>query len=209
MRAVHAWFIGRMADHLATHGRRVYGWDEILEGGAPAGATVAAWRGVGQTGRAARAGHDVVACPDTFVYLDYRQSDDPGEPTPVGTRLTLADVYAFDPVPPGLTPDEAARVIGGQANVWTEHMESARRVDYMAFPRLCAFAEAVWSSGPRDYAEFAERLTPHLARLAALGVNYRPMSGPRPWDARPDAPGNPVTLQERLATIEAMLRSGL
>jgi hexosaminidase len=209
LRAVHAWFIGRVADHLRSHGRRVYGWDEILDGGAPADATVAAWRGVGQTVRAARAGHDVVACPDTYVYLDYRQSDDPGEPTPVGTRLTLADVYGFDPVPPGLTPDEAARVIGGQANVWTEHMESARRVDYMAFPRLCAFAEAVWSSGPRDFGDFTDRLTPHLARLDALGVNYRPMSGPRPWDARPDAPGNPQTLAERLATIERMLTSGL
>jgi hexosaminidase len=209
VRALHGWFIARMADHLATHGRRVYGWDEILDGGAPPGATVAAWRGVGQTTRAARAGHDVVACPDTFVYLDYRQSDDPGEPTPVGTRLTLADVYAFDPVPPGLSGDEAARVIGGQANVWTEHMESARRVDYMAYPRLCAFAEAVWSGGPGDFGDFSARLTPHLERLDALGVNYRPLAGPRPWDARPDAPGNPLTMAERLATIEEMLTSGL
>jgi hexosaminidase len=208
LRAVHAWFIGRMAGHLRSHGRRAYGWDEILDGGAPADATVAAWRGVGRTAVAARAGHDVVSCPDTSVYLDYRQSDDPGEPTPVGTPLTLADVYGFDPVPPGLSAAEAARVIGGQANVWTEHMESARRVDYMAYPRLCAFAEAVWSSGPRDFAGFTERLTPHLARLDALGVNYRPMSGPRPWDARPDAPGNPLTMEERLGTIDEMITSG-
>jgi len=209
VRALHGWFIARMAEHLSGHGRRVYGWDEILDGGAPPGATVAAWRGVGQTVRAARAGHDVVSCPDLFVYLDYRQSDDPGEPTPVGTRLSLADVYGFDPVPAGLTDDEARQVIGGQANVWTEHMESARRVDYMAYPRLCAFAEAVWSPGPRDFADFTERLTPHLARLDALGVNYRPMAGPRPWDARPDAPGNPLTVAQRLATIEEMLASGL
>jgi hexosaminidase len=199
---VQAWFTARMAEHLAARGRRVFGWDEILAGGAPAGAVIAAWRGVEPTRVAARAGHDVVACPDVSVYLDYRQSDDPGEPTPVGTLLTLADVYGFTPVPPGLTGGEAARVLGGQANVWTEHMESARRVDYMVFPRLCAFAEAVW--GPRDYPDFLGRLTPHLARLDALGVNYRPLSGPRPWDARPDAPGHPRSLPDRLAELHEM-----
>jgi hexosaminidase len=205
-RGLHGWFIGRMAEHLGGHGRRVYGWDEIMDGGAPPGATVAAWRGIGRTTDAARAGHDVVACPDTSVYLDYRQSDDPGEPTPVGTLLTLEDVYRFDPVPPGLTGAEAARVIGGQANVWTEHMESARRVDYMAFPRLCAFAEAVWRTGPGDFADFTARLREHLPRLDALGVNYRPLDGPRPWDARPDAPGRPQTRADRQAEVAAMLR---
>jgi hexosaminidase len=200
--AVQAWFTARMAEHLAGRGRRIFGWDEILAGGAPGSAVIAAWRGVEPTRVAARAGHDVVACPDVSVYLDYRQSDDPGEPTPVGTLLTLADVYAFTPVPPGLTEAEAARVLGGQANVWTEHMESARRVDYMVFPRLCAFAEAVW--GPGDYADFLGRLTPHLARLDALGVNYRPLSGPRPWDARPDAPGHPRSLPDRLAELHEM-----
>ena len=196
------WFTAQLAAHLRTHGRRVYGWDEILAGGAPAGATIAAWRGVEPAVLAARAGHDVVSCPDTSVYLDYRQSDDPGEPTPVGTLLTLADVYAFDPVPAGLPAELADRIIGGQANVWTEHMESARRVDYQVFPRLCAFAEAVW--GRRDFADFSARLGEHLARLDALGVNYRPLSGPRPSDGRPDAPGHPRELDDRLAELHEM-----
>ena len=195
------WFTARLAEHLRTHGRRVYGWDEILAGGAPPDATIAAWRGVEPAVLAARAGHDVVACPDTAVYLDYRQSDDPGEPTPVGTRLTLEDVYAFEPVPPGADP---ARIVGAQANIWTEHMESARRVDYMAFPRLCAFAETVWGPPERDFADFTARLGPHLARLDALGVNYRPLAGPRPWDARPDAPGNPQTPEQRRAQVARM-----
>jgi hexosaminidase len=104
----------------------------------------------------------------------------------------------------GLTPAEAARIIGAQANVWTEHMESARRVDYMAFPRLCAFAEAVWSAGERDFGAFSARLTPHLARLDALGVNYRPPTGPRPWDARPDAPGRPRDRGDREAELAAL-----
>jgi hexosaminidase len=201
---IQPWFTARMADHLATRGRRIYGWDEILAGGAPAGAVIAAWRGVEPTRVAARAGHDVVACPDVATYLDYRQSDDPGEPTPVGTRLTLADVYAFEPVPPGLTATEAARVIGGQACVWTEHMESARRVDYMAYPRLCALAEAVWGPPERDFDDFAVRLAEHLARLAALGVNHRPLGGPRPSDARPDAPGHPRAMADRLAELHEM-----
>ena len=203
--AVQPWFTARLAEHLATRGRRVYGWDEVLAGGAPAGAVIAAWRGVEPTRVAARAGHEVVACPDISVYFDYRQSDEPGEPTPVGTLLTLAGVYAFEPVPADLSPAEAALVIGGQANVWTEHMESARRVDYMTYPRLCALAEAVWSpAGTRDFADFSARLEPHLARLDALGVNYRPPSGPRPWDARPDAPGHPRELADRLAELHEM-----
>jgi len=203
--ALGSWFAARMAEHLATRGRRVYGWDEILAGGAPDGAVIAAWRGVEPTRVAARAGHQVVACPDISTYLDYRQSAEPGEPTPVGTLLTLADVYAFEPVPAGLPAPEAALVIGGQANVWTEHMESARRVDYMAFPRLCALAEAVWSpAGARDFAGFSARLTPHVDRLDALGVNYRPLSGPRPWDARSDAPGHPRELADRLAELHEM-----
>lgn len=201
---LQSWFTARIAEHLARRGRRVFGWDEILAGGAPPGAVIAAWRGAGPTAVAARAGHAVVSCPDTSVYLDYRQSDDPAEPTPVGTRLALADVHAFDPVPPGLTDDEAALVLGGQANLWTEHMESARQVDYQAFPRLCAFAETVWGPPGRDFAEFSARLAHHLERLDALGVNYRPVTGPRPWDSRPDAPGNPRTLDDRLAELREM-----
>jgi hexosaminidase len=201
---LQAWFTARMAEHLKNHGRRVFGWDEILAGGAPAGATIAAWRGAEPAVLAARAGHDVVSCPDTSVYLDYRQSTDPGEPTPVGTLLTLADVYAFDPVPAGLSDAEAARILGGQANVWTEHLESARRVDYQTYPRLCAFAETVWGPPRRDFAGFTTRLGPHLERLDALGVNYRPPSGPRPWDARPDAPGHPRDLADRLAELHEM-----
>jgi hexosaminidase len=202
--SVQGWFTARMAGHLATRGRRILGWDEVLAASPPRSAVIGAWRGVEPALAAARAGHQVISCPDISCYLDYRQSDEPGEPTPVGTLLTLADVYAFDPVPAALTPAEAANVLGGQANIWTEHMESARRIDYMAFPRLCAFAETVWGSAARDFASFRTRLEEHLPRLDALGVNYRPPAGPRPWDARPDAPGNPRTLPDRLAELHEM-----
>ena len=200
--AVQARFTAEMAAHLAALGRRIYGWDELVARGAPRSAVIAAWRGVTPTIAAARAGHEVVACPDISCYLDYRQSDDPGEPTPVGTLLTLADVYAFNPVPATMSEEEAVRVLGGQANVWTEHMESASRVDYMTYPRLCAFAEVVWVR--HDYGSFLARLDDHLERLDALGVNYRPLTGPRPADARPGALGNPRTLPDRLAELHEM-----
>ncbi|MEV4754188.1 beta-N-acetylhexosaminidase [Micromonospora sp. NPDC049559] len=202
--ALQSWFVGQLGAHLASRGRQVYGWDEIMEGGAPPGATVAAWRGTAPAVLAARAGHDVVACPDMWTYLDYRQSDRDDEPVPVGTVLTLADVYAFEPVPAGLTAAQAERVIGAQCNVWTEHMDSVRAVDYMVFPRLCAFAETVWCDAGRDYPGFRARLDAHLPRLAALGVEYRRESGPLPWQTRPDARGWPRTAEERRAQLAAL-----
>ncbi|XWX00589.1 hypothetical protein V2A60_008610 [Cordyceps javanica] len=220
--ALQGWFTDQMAAHLATRGRRAYGWDEVLEGytGPSERILVAAWRGPGPTAVAARRGFDVVTCPDVSAYLDYRQSDDPGEPTPVGTLLTLADVYAFEPVPSGLAPEAARHIVGAQVNVWTEHMESARRVEYMTFPRASAFAEVAWGKpqgrdgeggggeggeGTTGFEDFRTRLEDkHLARLEALGLNYRPQTGPRPWDGRPDAPGHPQSREQRLAEIEKM-----
>jgi hexosaminidase len=189
--ALQPWFMAQVAKHLAGHGRRLLGWDEILDGGAPAGATITAWRGPDATRRAVLAGHEVVACPRDSVYLDYRQSTDPGEPIPVGPLLTLEDVYGFEPLPPGLSEVEAARVVGVQACLWTEHMDSARVVDYMAFPRLCALAEVAWSGPGHSLDDFNGRLRLHKARLRASGVEYRHDNGPLPWQTRPDARGWP------------------
>jgi hexosaminidase len=190
--ALQAWFTAEMAAHLADRGRRIVAWDEVLDGGAPPDTLIAAWRGPEATARAVAAGHQVIACPTTSMYLDYRQSGDPAEPIPVGRLLTLADVLAFDPVPAGLSEAAAALVIGVQANVWTEHMDSARVVDYMVFPRLCAAAEVAWCGPGRDEDDFAARLLLHKGRLRARGVEYRRDDGPRPWQTRPDARGWPV-----------------
>jgi hexosaminidase len=186
---LRGWFAGRLAEHLAGRGRRTLCWDEVLTAGAPPGSAIAAWRGPEATVAAARAGHDVVAMPNTSVYLDYRQSTGPDEPIPVGKLLSLAGAYALPPVPDGLSEAEAARVIGVAAAIWTEHMDSARVIDYMAFPRLCAVAEVAWSGPGHSYADFAGRLRVHEARLRAAGVEYRHNRGPHPWQTRPDAAG--------------------
>lgn len=193
---LQAWFIGHFDTWLAERGRRLIGWDEILQGGLARGAAVSSWRGYAGGIAAARAGHDVVMCPEQHVYLDHRQDGGADEPVPIGYVRTLEDVYRFEPVPPELTPDEAGHVLGTQANVWTEVMEDQARVDYQTFPRLAAFAEVAWSRlpapGERDFAGFERRMAAHYRRLDALGVAYRPPGGPLPWQRRPGVLGRPI-----------------
>jgi hexosaminidase len=170
---LRGWFLGQLVTHLESLGRRAMAWDDA--GSLPSSTVIGAWL-------SAPEGHDLVLCPEEHVYLDHRQSDHPDEPIPVGYLRTPADVYAYEPL-------DSPRVLGAQAQVWTEHLDSTRRVDYAAFPRLAAFAEVVWSPKDRDYAEFEARLVRHhLPRLDALGVEYRPMAGPLPWQTRPGVP---------------------
>lgn len=194
---LQSWFIRHFDTWLAARGRRLIGWDEILEGGLAPGAAVSSWRGYGGGIAAAEAGHDVVMCPEQQVYLDHRQAGGAEEPMPIGYVRSLEDVYRFEPVPPKLSAEAAAHVLGAQANVWTEVMEGQGRVDYQVFPRLAAFAEVAWSRLPepqeRDFAWFEGRMAAgHYARLDALGVGYRPPGGPRPWQRRPGVLGRPI-----------------
>ncbi|MGW7417610.1 beta-N-acetylhexosaminidase [Streptomyces sp. NPDC054863] len=193
---LQSWFVRHFDSWLADRGRRLIGWDEILEGGLAPGAAVSSWRGYAGGIAAAKAGHDVVMCPEQQVYLDHRQHGGPDEPMPIGYVRTLEDVYRFEPVPPELTEDEARHVLGTQANVWTEVMENRSRVDYQVFPRLAAFAEVAWSALPapaaRDFAAFESRMTAHYGRLDALGVDYRPPGGPLPHQRRPGVIGRPI-----------------
>lgn len=200
--ALQSWFIGRIAAHLASRGRKLLGWDEILEGGLVDDASVLSWRGQVGALVAARAGHDVIACPVDSVYLDYRESDHPGEPIPVGTVTTVETAYGFDPVPPELDATEARHVLGGQANLWTEHIDSTRAIDYHVFPRLCAVSEALWTRADRDFREFEPRLVAHLLRLDAAGVEYRHPDGPRPWQSRPGVTGRPSSMEDAVAHLE-------
>jgi len=175
--ALQGYFTRRMDEFLTSHGRRLIGWDEILEGGLAPNATVMSWRGTEGGIAAARAGHDVVMAPTSHTYFDYYQSTDTTtEPLAIGGFLPLDTVYAFDPIPAALTAAEAKRVLGGQGQLWTEYIADAKRLEYMAFPRACALAEVLWTPREeRDYVDFTRRLATHLERLAVLDVNYRPI----------------------------------
>lgn len=173
---MQSWFIRQMDKWLADRGRRLIGWDEILEGGLAPGATVMSWRGVEGGITAAKAGHDVVMAPTSHLYFDYYQARPTSEePLAIGGFLPLEKVYSFDPVPEGFTEDEAKHVLGAQGQLWSEYISTPEQAEYMGFPRICALAEVVWTpQAKRDFPDFLERLKGgHLARLAAMRVNYR------------------------------------
>lgn len=171
---LQSYFIRRVETFLNAHGRRLIGWDEILEGGLAPNATVMSWRGSKGGIEAAAAGHDVVMSPNTHCYFDYFQSEDrENEPPAIGGYLPLEHVYMFDPTE-GIPADKAKHVLGGQGNVWTEYLPTSELVEYMAYPRACALAERLWSpAADADYDDFLRRLESHLQRLDRMGVNYR------------------------------------
>jgi hexosaminidase len=173
---LQSWFIRQMDAFLVAHKRRLVGWDDILEGGLAENAVVTSWRGTKGGIVAARAGHDVVMAPTSHTYFDYYQSKDrTREGLAMGGFLPLEMVYGFEPIPAELDAQHVRHILGAQAQLWTEYMPHPKRVEYMAFPRLTAFAEVVWTPrARRDYAAFQQRLAPHLRRLNALDVNFRP-----------------------------------
>lgn len=173
---LQAWFVASLAEHFATRGRRLVGWDEIIEGRLPAGAVVMSWRGEAGGIAAARAGYDVVMASKTHTYFDYYQTGDrTREPYAIGGLITLEKAYEHRPVPAELSATEAEHVLGAQFQVWTEYIPTPAQVEYMAFPRGCAFAETVWHPDPGDYPEFLDRMATHARRLQALGVAYHPL----------------------------------
>lgn len=174
--ALHSWFIGQMDAFLAEHGRRLVGWDEILQGGLAPGATVMSWRGEEGGIAAANAGHDVVMAPTSHTYFDYYQGPREAEPVAIGGHLSLATVYSYDPVPAAIATDKAGHVLGVQGQLWGEFIPTAEHLDYMAYPRAAALAEVAWSpKAAKDYDGFMDRLRVHLKRLGTMGVSFRPL----------------------------------
>jgi hexosaminidase len=171
---LHSWFIRQMDSFLSRHGRRLVGWDEILQGGLAPGATVMSWRGQQGGITAANAGHDVVMAPTSHTYFDYYQGSSDKEPLAIGGDLPLEKVYGFEPIPKDITPDKTGHVLGVQGQLWGEYISTASHLDYMAYPRAIALAEVGWSpSRLRDYENFIGRLRHHLKRLEILDINYR------------------------------------
>ncbi len=197
--ALQGWFIARIGRFLDARGRRLIGWDEILESGIPARAAVMSWRGTAGGIAAARAGHDVVMAPSPVLYLDHWQSESPREPPGRPGVVSLADVYAFEPVPADLAPDDARRVLGAQVNAWTEHMRLPGRVENQAFPRAAALAEATWSpAAARSWDSFTARLGAQFARYRRLGIRFADSAfAPRVALAATDSGAVRVTLSQQ------------
>ena len=173
MDALQPYFTQRIARYVAARGRRIIGWDEILQPGLERGAVVMSWHGVSGAHGAAVAGNDTILSPDPGLYFDHRQSTLPTEPPGRLAVVSLEDVYRFQPFDPTLSERQRRRVLGIQANVWTEHIRTEERVEWMTLPRAAALAEVGWSKPERrSWPNFLERLAPMFARYRSFGLNY-------------------------------------
>ncbi len=169
---LQSYFVQRIEKYINSKGRQIIGWDEILEGGLAPNATVMSWRGEKGGIDAARQGHDVIMTPGDYVYFDHSQLQNDDSLT-IGGYLPLKKVYQYEPVPPGLTDQQAAHVQGAQANVWTEYMTNPRKVEYMIFPRLSALSEVLWSrKEQRNWPDFERRLQTQYLRYTLWGANF-------------------------------------
>ena len=173
---LHSWFIKQMDTFLTKHGRRLVGWDDILQGGLAPGAVVMSWRGQAGGIASANAGHDVVMAPTSHTYFDYYQGPTEKEPLAIGGYVPLEKVYQYEPIPKAIDTDKAGHVLGLQAQLWSEYIPNPRHLEYMAYPRAAALAEVGWSpKAAKDYDNFLTRLRHHIQRLKAMDIRYRPL----------------------------------
>jgi hexosaminidase len=187
MHEVQAYFVGRVSKIVNSKGKKLIGWDEILEGGLVKDAAVMSWRGMKGGIEAAKMGHEVVMTPTTYVYVDYMQGDASIEP-PVYATLRLKKSYEFEPLPEGVDPK---LIKGGQANMWSEQIFNTRHLDYMMWPRGFAIAEALWSpKTSRDWKSFVPRVENHFARFNAADKKYAPSIYDPSIKVSKDAKGN-------------------
>ncbi len=170
---LQGYFVKRIEKFVDSRGKRVIGWSEIRTADLAPSTAIMDWIGGGL--EAAQAGHDVVMSPEPYCYLDFYQSKDrSAEPPAAGAFLPLEKVYSFEPVPTGLEFSHHAHILGGQANLWTEYIPSLRQLEYMAFPRLSAMAEVLWSpKTSRDFRDLKRRLAIQEQRLEQLGIHHR------------------------------------
>jgi hexosaminidase len=171
---LQSYFIQRIEKYLNARGKKIIGWDEILEGGLAPNAAVMSWRGEEGGIAAAKAGHDVVMTPGFALYFDHYQGDPQNEPVAIGGNTSLKKVYSYEPIPASLDQNEQRFILGAQANVWTEYIKTPEHVEYMTYPRALALAEVVWSpKEARDWTSFVNRLTHQYVLLERQKVNFR------------------------------------
>lgn len=170
---LQSYFIKRIEKHVSAKGRKIIGWDEILEGGLASNAAVMSWQGQEGGIAAARQKHPVVMSPVSHCYFDYYQASPATEPLAIGGYIPLEKVYAFEPVPDVLAAEEQAYVMGAQGNLWTEYILNEQQVEHMVLPRMAALAEVVWTpKEQRNETDFLIRIQKHFLLLDRLGYNY-------------------------------------
>lgn len=173
---LQTYVMNHAAQTLAARNRKAIGWDEVLEGGIPEGTVIMSWRGLQGAIDAAAAGHDAIMTPTKYCYFDYLQAPDSitdEQKLPYRTYLPIDTVYAFNPVPDSLTPEQAQHILGTQANVWTEYMATFPYVQYKVLPRLAALSEVQWTEpSKKDFADFKRRLAQLRNQYDAEGYNY-------------------------------------
>lgn len=171
---LQSYFIQRIEKYLNAHGKKIIGWDEILEGGLAPNATVMSWRGEKGGIEAAKQHHDVIMTPGSHLYLDMYQSEDKeNEPMAMGGFVPVEKVYHYDPTPAELTEDQKKYILGAQGNVWTEYIGTTAYAEYMILPRMTALSEVVWTpKESKNWTDFQRRLNTMKKRYDAVGLNY-------------------------------------
>lgn len=171
---LQGWFIDTVAAYLSRKGKRIIGWDEMLDCGMNVSdAVVMSWRSTDAARRAVRRGYQAILSPTEYCYLDYYQADPTTQPLAFNGFISLVKAYSFNPMPSGLTPVEQQRILGAQANLWTEYINTYEHAEYMLLPRICALAECFWTPfETKDWPSFLQKIEHHKVRLHANGYNY-------------------------------------
>lgn len=181
---LQSYMIRKAEEFLNSKGRRLIGWDEILEGGLAPEATVMSWRGEAAGFKSARMGHDVIMTPGSYMYFDFYQADPRYQPVAIGGYTPIRKVYSYNPIPQdSLTAEEAKHFLGVQANTWTEYIPTPEHLEYMMFPRALAVAEIGWTpQEKRDWQDFKPRVNAHIPVLQRMGLNPFPLSNELEFD---------------------------
>lgn len=181
---LQSYMIRKAEEFLNSKGRRLIGWDEILEGGLAPEATVMSWRGEAAGFKSARMGHDVIMTPGSYMYFDFYQADPRHQPVAIGGYTPIRKVYSYNPIPQdSLTAEEAKHFLGVQANTWTEYIPTPEHLEYMMFPRALAVAEIGWTpQEKRDWQDFKPRVNAHIPVLQRMGLNPFPLSNELEFD---------------------------
>ncbi len=204
---LQSYFITRIERFLRTKGKRIIGWDEILEGGLAPNAAVMSWRGIEGGIEAARMHHPVVMTPHTHMYFDYYQGEPYLEPFAIGGYLPLQKVYGYEPIPDELSKEEANFILGVQGNVWAEYIHSPDYADYMTFPRVAALAEVAWTERRlKDWDDFIRRMEAQYVRYEQRGIKYAQSAFNVLYDVRRDAVGSGATVSLSTHTFQPDIR---